>query len=556
MIIRKYTLIKKFLITAGLIVAVFLNNACYGAVDEDETAPLKGSALIVKLKSDNIRYNPEEEQFVATGNVVINIEDQDITIKSEEVIFDQLNQVIIFEKNVEINKQGSIIHGDYARLDLTVDSALIGKPDADLTQLNIEAETAEIISEDIEMLRGKATINEKDLVIVLTTGSFGSNRDNNRGMFQIRPDIDPRIKYDIKAKEVLIEEYEYYNIITLKNTSIKLTKFPVAKVPVLQITTDREDNRVETMLPEFGHRQELGAYFGHGHVFHVYKGNTLKALPIFSWGRNSVGVGGMGRFMSRNNRTEVFYSTLKNKVVMEGEHKLGFISRDTMLQYGSHAYIDNGFFGAQRPHYIIEIVDDRKIKDAYNLRFLLRSSAGFAEETGDFSTAKFQLQGSLFTIDSLLGYKDYIDLGIASNFSIAAYGTGDAHGVVRAGPTLTSNLGPVKLWLAYYQGGIYGETPFLYDRYFYGRSNLVARGSVRLTKYLTLGYLTSFNLTKDNWNNQLVVENQVFAWVGPEELKFKIGYDVERTRTVFGFDMLLGSENSEFEFDKLKVIQK
>lgn len=82
------------------------------------------------------------------------------------------------------------------------------------------------------------------------------------------------------------------------------------------------------------------------------------------------------------------------------------------------------------------------------------------------------------------------------------------------------------------------------------------RGSVRITKYLTLGYLSSLNLTKDNWNNEMVVENQIFAWVGPEELKFKIGYDAERERTVFGFDMLVGSETSALEFDKLKVRQK
>lgn len=532
-----------------------LLNASVFAENDDKSEPLKGSAVIINLKSDKIKYIPEKDQFIATGHVKVDIEDAKTTIESDEMILDQANQVMISEKNVKITKHGTIIYGDYAKFDINSDSGFINKPDVDLTKLKIVAETAQIVSQDVELLKGKAIINDKDLVMVLSTGSFGKNANNNR-LFQNQPTSKPRINYDIKSQEILIDEYNDYNIITLKNAVISINKFKIAKIPVIQLTTDKEDNRIETMLPEFGHHRILGSYLGHGHVFHLKKGSTLKALPIISWGNDGVGIGAMGRYMSRTNKTEALYSTLRNRFVVEGEQDLNFISPDTKLIYGTNSYMNNGFFGDQDPQYLVEVVDERKIAEAYNYSFWLRSSGGYAEELGNFSTGKFQVQGSIYNVAPLFGYRKFIDVGLSSNFALAAYGTGDSYGVLRAGPTIASKIGPVSLWAAYYQGTIYGETPFLYDRYLYGKSNVQLVGDVRINKYLTMGYITSLNLSKDNWNEQLVTENQIYAWVGPDELKFKIGYDVERARTVFGFDMLVGSESSAFEFDKLKVIQR
>ena len=426
---------KKLIVIIGLITTLLISNVRVGAAESEvpsevvneaanevaneivsETAnaeiePLKGSVTVINLKSDKIKHYPEKDQFVATGNVIIDVEDQNTRIESDEVIYDKTNEKIISEKNVKITKHGTVVYGDYASFDLTKDSALIGNPDADLTKIKIQAKTAEIVSEDLELLKGRAILNEKDMVMMLSTGSFGRKRNN--GLFQNKPTADPRFKYNIKAKEIDIEQHDYYNIITMKNASISINKFHIATVPVLQLSTEKETNRIETMLPEFGHQRELGAYFGHGHVFQLFKGDTLKVLPIFAWGDGDIGVGGMGRYMSKTNRTEVLYSTVKNKFVVQGEQDLNFISPDTIIQYGTNAYISNGFFGDQMAQYLIEVVDQRKIAEAYNFRFDLRSSGGFAEELGNYSTGKFQLQGNLANVDSLLGYKDYAKVGPA-----------------------------------------------------------------------------------------------------------------------------------------------
>lgn len=582
-------MLKKYIITAlALLITISNSNTVIASIENEkknanteETSVLKGSATIISIKSDEVEYFQDKDQFVATGNVVITVEDDGTVIKSDEVIYDRAKELIISKKNVKIYKRSNVIVGDYARFDLTKQSAIISNPDTYLRQIKIDANEAIVHSKDIELLKGKATLLEKDMVLVLSAGSMGGGGKQN--FFQKRPNAKPRLNYDVKAKEIIVEDKEYQKVITMRNASISLNRFKIAKIPELKMTsaeeagyltfkknketgmpslkleTTKKTNRIETMLPEFGHRRELGSYIGHGHVFNLPKGSTLKALPIFTFGNgegsNVVGIGGMARYMSSSNETELLYSTLRDKFVLEGEQRI--LTPFTKIQYSAFSFIDNGFFGRQKPAYLIEVVDHRKMAEAYNMRFSLRSTAGMIErEEGNFATGRFQLQGYLNNINPIWNYKEYLTAGFDSNFHVGVYGTGDTYGVARAGPTLYSKLGPFDLWLAYYQGAIQGETPFIFDEYRYGKSNVVFNGSVRITNYLSLGYMSSLNLTKDNWEEELVTENRISIMVGPDDLKFKIGYDVERARTVFGFDIMVGSETSALEFEKLRVIQR
>jgi hypothetical protein len=82
-------------------------------------------------------------------------------------------------------------------------------------------------------------------------------------------------------------------------------------------------------------------------------------------------------------------------------------------------------------------------------------------------------------------------------------------------------------------------------------------GDLKITKSLSIGTYRSLNLLKDyggsNSPHKSTVENMVYATIGPGDLKFKIGYDFERKRSAIGLDMLVGSSQSMFDFDKLKV---
>ncbi len=423
-----------------------------------------------------------------------------------------------------------------------------------MREIKINAQTAKLYPEHTDLLKGKATIDRKDLMIVLSTGAVGGGR--NKQLFQEKPGVKSRFHYNIKAKEVIVDPLKDRNIITLKHATISINRYPIAKIPSLTLNSSKESNRVETTLPEFGTLPELGGYFGYGRVFNLPKGSTLKVLPLFTFGHgngSNVGFGGMGRFMSATNKTEVYYSTLKNKLLFRGEQE--FLSPNTKIQYGGNTYIENGFFGRQKARYLVEIVDKRDLISAYNLNFSIRSSAGFLKSNeGNYSTGRFQIQGNLGNIAPFWHYKDYINGGIGSNFAVAAYGSGDTYGVARVGPTLFGNIGRLNYWAAYYQGAIGGETPFRLDKYMYGKSNVMFRTTTKISNYLTVGYEVSLNLTKDNWQKEMVAENELFFWAGPDDLKFKVGYDIERARTLFGFDMLVGSKTSALEFDKLRIL--
>lgn len=559
------------IIILALISVLFTNNSSFASVDNKEPEPLKGSTELINLKSDQVEYFQETDQFVATGNVVITVESDGTVIYSDEVIYDRPNEEMISQKNVKIVKDGTTIYGDYAKFDLAKDSAIINNPDARLRQIKIDAETAKVHSGDIDAFKGKIIIDQQDVMLVLSAGAVGGVR--NKEYLQKRPGQESRFKYDIDAKEVIVEDTEFQNVITLRHASIKINKFQIAKIPSLKLIADNENTRIETTLPEFGHLREVGSFLGYGHVFNLPKGSTLKALPIFTFGDgdgSSIGIGGMGRFMNSSNRTELYYSSLRKNVVYRGEQKL--FTPHTKFQYAQNAYVENGFFGRQMPGFIWEVVDDRTLIEEYNMRFSLRSSGGLVEKNqGNYSTARFQVQGNLANIAPLWSYgllevdeklegnvedRNYISAGFGANFSIAAYGTGDTYGVVRAGPTLYGKLGNLDYWMAYYQGDLEGETPFLVDQYRYGKSNYVFRGTLKVNEKLTVGYMTSLNLTEDNWEEDLITENQLFFWIGPEDLKFKVGYDIERATTLFGFDMLVGAENSALDFEKLKVIQR
>ncbi|NLF83542.1 MAG: hypothetical protein GX568_06130 [Candidatus Gastranaerophilales bacterium] len=400
---------------------------------------------------------------------------------------------------------------------------------------------------------------------------------------QERPGVKPRLKYNIKSKEILITDTPNSKIVTLKNATIRINRYKIAHVPVMKLSaaqgggfvtfkrdektgiprlttvaTAEESSLIETTFPEFGHLSELGAFVGYGHVFDLKNGGTLKAVPLFSWGdgkRNDIGFGGMVRYMDTTNKTELYYSTLKDKILLEGEQRI--FTPNTKLIYGANSYIENGFFGLQKPDYVVEIVDSRSLIKAYNFDFNLRSSGGYVESIdSNFALGRFQLQGSLRNIAPFWRYKDYLTIGAGANAHLGLYGNGATYGVARIGPHVGSTLGPLDIWAAYYQGAIGGESPLLFDRYQHGKSNVTFHSSLRVSKYLTLAYGTSLNLTKDSWEKKLMIENQVYMWVGPEDFKIKLGYDIERERTLFGIDMLVGAEDSAIDFEKLKVKQK
>lgn len=529
--------------------------------NNSQKQPLKGSSVL-NINSDQIEYFQEKDQVIANGHVKVQQEGNDAVIESEKMTYDRSNDLIIAEKNVKITKNGNIINGDYARINLATDSSLIENPNTEISIIKIDAKTAKIYpkqgdenKKNIDALKGKAVFSDQTLNYILSTSntkyitdptivSKPLNKNSKAGL---------KLKYKIHSKKVIVKREKNVDIITLLNSTISINRYPIAKISSLTLTTNKETNQIETNFPELGRKHELGGYLGWGPVFNLPSGSTFKLAPIVTLDRG-VGIGGLSRFTSATNKTELAYSTLKKKFVIEGEQQLPFSSK-TKIQYGRNSYIENGFFGKQLPALIIEAVDDRKLASALNFDFDLRSSAAYIQEDHRWSTGRFQEQGNLYNKVPLIKLGKHASIGASSQFDIAVYGTGDTYGVLRAGPSIATEMGPLYAWLSYYQGGIYGKTPLLSDRFYYGKSNVTLRSRYKLNKYVTLGYESSLNLSKNNYDKKLLAENQIFCWFGPDDFKVRIGYDTRRSQPTFDFNMLLGSDRSSIEFDKLKITE-
>ncbi|MFA6990068.1 MAG: hypothetical protein WC197_08375, partial [Candidatus Gastranaerophilaceae bacterium] len=198
----------------------------------------------------------------------------------------------------------------------------------------------------------------------------------------------------------------------------------------------------------------------------------------------------------------------------------------------------------------------QKTSDLKDLGLLYnnRLSAGYAQDyESRWGTGRYKWQGGLVNKAPLWHYKDYATLRTESQYDVTLYGNGVTTGVFKIGPRIDSEIGPFNFYTIYFVGGVHGESPMAFDKYVYGKSTLIFRGEYYVNKYLSVAYLTYLNMAKD-YDNRLLAENQIFASVGPEDVKLKLGFDTIRKRSIVGVDMLVGTDRTAFEFDKLNVI--
>jgi len=217
--------------------------------------------------------------------------------------------------------------------------------------------------------------------------------------------------------------------------------------------------------------------------------------------------------------------------------------------------------GGQMPKWGTELVYNKtsKIPQA-NLRWRNRLSMGLFDENKDYrkrsdlTTLRYKWQAEATNLKPLLNWEKYLMLGYAYQHDFSLYQTGERTGVVRGGPRIYSDLGRMFLELTYFAAGQYERSPFYFDRYRYGKSNLRFRGQYYINKYMSIGYYASANLDGKDYRDEWLTENQFVASVGTEDLKVRVGFDAVRHSTTVGLDMLLGSSKAVVEFDEMKIV--
>ena len=523
--------------------------------DKDIASEQQEPATEVLVDSDSIEYFPERHEFEAVGNAKVSFPEENSTLLADRIIFNHDTNFIKGYGNVVLIKEGQKVNGDYIQVDLNENNAMMTHPVLNHMAIKIRAKNAQVSDVKTEAMDGQVTFNDK--VTYKFTSRPVMGFDTPMMDEAIEKNFYFKEKYDnkwrLKAKTIVIDSYKDRDIATLKNADMYIKDTKLASAGKLKLYTDKEQGYIETNMIELGSLRNFGAYISPGIVLQTPNASTLKIGPAVTY-KSDFGVGALGRFLTDKNRTDFGWSSSRDKFVLRGDQE---ITDDLHLEYGINSYMSNFFLGGRMPEYGVQLVHHKTydIEDL-GVNFQNRFVGGLYRDWGDtsFSTTKFAWQTS--SAKSLFKYvntdsKFAMDFGLNVQTHAAVYGNGDTMGLLRAGPYLRTQYKAWQQYIAYFQGGQAGDSPFYFDKNFYGKSNVMFGESLRLSKYLTLMYTATIVLSNDTPDDRMLQENRVYFAIGPDDLKFLIGYDIYRQNASMGLSMNIGAENSEVEFNRL-----
>ena len=374
----------------------------------------------------------------------------------------------------------------------------------------------------------------------------------------------------IAASKIDVRAGKDHDIFEAKDTEFYFNGKHRFTLPSITAYTNKDREYFEANYPEFGSLSKIGAFVGPGVVVPTPFGSTLKLIPLINY-KSKFGFGGAAKFKSAFNDTFLMYGSATDTFVLQGRQEL---DENLFLQYGSNAYMDNWFLGGRMPKYIAELVYDKKTtiqnflaKDR-DLKFRHRASIAYSKDgtwnmhsehiksTGK-DTSRYRYMAEIS--QNILKYRNVKERKVAElNFvmqgSAAVYGTGDTQFIGRVGPNIHTQY---KNWmqdLTYFVSGYSDHNPMpVSEMYRYGHSLINIVEAFRLCKYLSFGWRGTVNLSDDAPNGRLFQENGFYFSLGPDDLKFNLGYDFLRKRTFFSVGIALDTKNTTVDVDKMVI---
>ncbi len=528
----------------------------------------------IVLDCDNMDYDTDKYCVIATGNVSVLFVEQDTTILADKITYDRMNNTIKAEGNVKILKNGQTVTGDYIFVDMNEESALIENPQANMATIEIKARKGYVYGDRIVEENGTLTVDESFPIEFHPSG--GSTPVLSNMMVpkdQTMTNDMEKGKIKVKAKELKIHQKGELEILTIKRANVKKDKWTILKIPALKVYTNKNNDFAETNIWEAGSIRDLGMFIGPGITYGFRRGAVLKAIPILNY-NHGFGIGGIGRYSSATNRTQVAYGTAASKFIVHGDQRL---DENLRLQYGVYDYMDEWFLGRMRPKYGVGLVYEKAF---INENFLLKNRRSAFTHRVDFGyyqdlkednhydklkgrgigtiRARYMAEAS----QNFFNYRNEdkqtaASFDIVGQMSASVYGTGDTQMIGRLGPRLHTQY---KRWMqdiGYFQSVYDDNTPMpVYDAYRYGKSNVYFREYFRICKYLTVSWFGSLNLSGDNYNDKKFQESAFFVSFGPDDVKFSIGYDYIRENTFFLVELMMNAKGTKVEYDKLEIKQE
>ena len=454
--------------------------------------------------------------------------------------------------------------GEYLLIDLNEQNILMDNPVLNTYSFAITAQEGFLIENDIQMLHGQLKSTKQSDFPIVTKG-FMRYDNIDKGFFAKESSADydlnvdaKRQTYRIDAKEIVITSYKEHNSVLLKDADIFYNNHKIARKADLEIISDKQKQIKEISSPEAGNFRGFGSYVGYGWAMKMPKGHTFKFMPVIAYHDSDFGVGAIGRYRSPNNLTEAGWNSASENWAIRGKYKIG---RSMQFTYGRHAYLPEGFMGARRSGYAGQL----HFQKSYSLPDLdatfsngvyagIFSDYSKEDQEDAYSTTRFRYMATLSK--SLAKYqskdKDFaIQFRLSTQGAATVYGSGENHGIIRIGPTVTTKFKRWEQTIAYYMSGEHGESPFYFDKYRYGKQTIQMNEKFKFNDNFAMGLRLFITPMKDNYQEDLFTETRLYLMFGPRDAKVAFSYDFVRDVSHLDFMFLIGSDNTAINFDKL-----
>src|SRR5574344_1108216 len=542
---------------------------------------LKPSTPVVKdepknqaiLDCDLMRYFNDKSLLEADGHAVLRFPSNNTTLKADVITYNQAAHIIQAKGNVVMIKDGREVTGEI----MNEENAFMINPSSQEFELLSHAKKGYVYGDKIVQEDGNLTVN-KHHQIQLRSDFFGPDltqmmiADKDKS-FYVKDSHGKAFRID--TQYLIINSSKEHNTITLKHAQFFVAGKKVCTIPSFTIHTNKNMDYVEANYPEFGTMMNLGSYIGPGFDFDTPHGTNLKVIPIFNYHKakegtndHDFGFGGIAKFKSATNYTDAAFGTTQKIFILRGKQRL---DDHLYLQYGANSFQDDWFLGYRMPKIGVELIyaDNYPIANlmgkGLDFNYSQRISAGYMQDNlgepksifadgAGIGTTRFKYMAE--AAQTLYNYTDEDNLfklsfSIVGQGSFAEYGTGTSQAIARIGPNLHTQY---KYWMqdiGYFLSGYNDESPFVYDKYVYGRSNVYARESLRVSKFVTLSWFVSMNMTNDSWNGKFLQENSFFVSFGPDDIKVNLGYDTIRKQTYLNLALNIDAKGAQINYKKM-----
>ena len=527
----------------------------------------------LQLDADNINFEEETGDMVATGRPKLFLPPQNATVVADEMTYNEDSNILKGIGNVVAVKDGKPIYSDYLEIDMNEETMIMNNMTALTPKMRTKAESA-IQKDGLLILNNGSMTSDSTAITRIASRMIGPRFQNMivaedaQSLFWGNPE---KTRLKIHMDSIYVDAQKNHDVIKIKNAKVYNNDKYLFRWPSLTVYTNKQRDYFEANYPEFGSRRKLGMFLGPGFVFGGPFGSVVKVIPFINY-KSDFGIGGMLKYITPNNRTELGYGSANEIFFLRGKQRL---DDNLYLHYAANSYTNEWFLGGRMAKYLAEIYYDKTYvnKDFLgknmDLTFRHRAGFGFMEDDDksyngekfgsarEMSTSRTRYMAGIH--QTLYKYRNeanrtMIEAGVDLQGSAALYGTGDTQFVARIGPAIRVQYKNWMQELAYYLTGFHDESPMpRYDAYRYGAQSVRLTEAFRINRYLSVGWSGYVNLSDDAPNGKVFQENAFLVSLGPDDFKIILGYDFVRQRTYFGFNVAFNPKGTEISYDKMVI---